>query len=975
MQLNQKNVPFISSQDFLEIISRACRSYSEESSLPGFISFLREHIFCVLGNVFAEIYFHDESQNTFISFPSQPAAVPDKFTGNVPTLIPSTEPFFSELLTNQTCLILQNNADAPAYLSATGNRSHAFFPISVGNKTTALLYIGCRANLTFPDEYLQGMQTVALLISTWIKSIDVISHLKSSMESFAYSEQLRQALYEINEQAHQQSCEEELFASLHKIIGRFINARNFFIALREERNGDHFINYTYYFDELDTHFQGMKIKIDPKAKLNMASFIIRSGKPILLTPETFDQFCLDNDIKYLGSKAYSLVGVPFYLDHLAGVVVIQSYSKVVYTEQDKDLLAYVATHIGDALERKKSIDSMRQVNERFSLFMRYSPVYILIKEVTASQNRVLQVSDNFTEITGISGSAMIGMNMTELFPADLATKIIADDWQVVSSGIPLQLEQQMGDRFYTTIKFPITQENTTLLVAYSIDVTERKQMDEALRESERRYRILFEKSPLGVVNFNSEGTVLDFNDKFAELMGSTREKLLGFKAGYQSSQIVQDALKKSVAGQIAYCEEAYTSVTGGKSAYLRGIFSPVVPGQSPTEVIATIEDVTEQKEHEKEQHKIEKLESLGVLAGGIAHDFNNILTGIMANIAFARILIDPSHKSSNPLAEAEKASKRAAELARQLLTFAKGGEPLKKLVSVRHLIPEAVSLMLRGSNVRAIVEAPDTIHAVEVDEGQISQVFNNIIINGAQSMPGGGTLHISAENEFLPEANIYTLATGPYIKIIIKDEGCGISQKNMAKIFDPYFTTKIKGTGLGLASAYSIITRHNGHIAVDSKINRGTVFTIYLPSIDMPYTEHPVTAAQGQCTHTGQTILVMDDEEMIREIAEAILTHLGYTVTTSTNGEETIELYRKSLETGTPFGVVILDLTIPGGLGGKQTAESILAMSPTACLIVSSGYSNDPIIANYRKYGFRAAIAKPYSIGEFEQVLDALPVR
>ncbi len=927
-----------------------------------------------LGNVSVEIYFRDDSQSIFIPYPSQLSPVSKKTTAGVPTRIPISDPSLTELFTHHTCLTFSNGSDFPHFLAATGNQSHAFFSISQDKEITALLYIGCRENLPFPDEYLQGVQTLTVLIGSWMKSMDIISHLKQSITSIGYSDQLRYALYEISEKAHLATTEEDLFSSLHGIVGRFVNAKNFFIALREERRGEHYLRYTYYFDELDSYLQGLEFKLDPNQKLSMAGFIIKSGEPLLLTPDNFDQICQENDIKPLGSKAHSLVGVPFYFDHLAGVVLIQSYSEIVYTEKDKDLLVYVARHIGDALGRKKTIDDMRNVNEIFSLFMRYSPVHVYIKEVTESQDRILQVSEAYRTSIGMSGSEIIGKDMTELFSADFAAKTLADDWHVVSNGTPLQLEEHLEGRTYTSIKFPIHQKDNTLLAGFSIDITDQKEMENALRESERRYRIIFEKSPLGVISFDSTGTVLDFNDKFVEIMGSTREKLLGFNPIVHSTPIVKEALKKSLAGKVAYCEEAYTSVTGGKTAYLRGIFSPVQPGHSPTEVIATIEDITEQKEHEKEQHKIEKLESLGLLAGGIAHDFNNILTGIMANISFARLLIDPEHKSDNPLAEAEKASRRAAELAQQLLTFAKGGEPHKKIVSAQSLILEAVSLMLRGSNVRAIVDIPESIHAAEVDEGQINQALNNIIVNSTQAMPGGGNLKITAENHYLPESNSYRLTAGTYIKVALQDEGCGISEEIIEKIFDPYFTTKIKGTGLGLASAYSIIARHDGHIAVDSIVGQGTAFTIYLPSIGKSYTEHLAATSQTNRPHKGGAILVMDDEEMIRDIADAMLSHLGYTVTTCTRGEESIELYRQSLESHTPFRAVILDLTIPGGLGGMQAAEQILAMSPAACLIVSSGYSNDPIMANFQEYGFSASMAKPYSISEIEKVLNLLPV-
>lgn len=390
-------------------------------------------------------------------------------------------------------------------------------------------------------------------------------------------------------------------------------------------------------------------------------------------------------------------------------------------------------------------------------------------------------------------------------------------------------------------------------------------------------------------------------------------------------------------------------------------------------IVTTCRDITERKEHEKELLKNEKLGSLGILAGGIAHDFNNILTAIIGNISFAKVFLENTHKSYKPLAEAEKATARAGELAHQLLTFARGGEPLKKMVAPQHLVDEAVSLVLRGSNVKATVDIPDLIHAIEADEGQMSQVLHNIIINATQAMPGGGALMVRAENELLAENNALSLPPGTYVRLTFADQGCGISDDDLKRIFDPYFTTKSAGNGLGLASVHSIINRHGGHVGVRSIVGKGTTFTIFLPSLGDIYTKFQTDIAPPSAGgRRGGSILVMDDEEMIRDIASSILTHLGYEVTTCAGGDEAVALYKNAVASSTPFLAVIMDLTIPGGLGGKEAAEQILAVFPRALLIASSGYSNDLIMCNHQEYGFSRAIAKPYSVDEIEQVLNSL---
>ena len=384
-------------------------------------------------------------------------------------------------------------------------------------------------------------------------------------------------------------------------------------------------------------------------------------------------------------------------------------------------------------------------------------------------------------------------------------------------------------------------------------------------------------------------------------------------------------------------------------------------------------EITERKEREKELLKIEQLESLGALAGGIAHDFNNILTGIMGNISFAQMSLDATHRSYKPLAEAEKASVRAGELAHQLLTFARGGEPVKKLLSLLHLVNEAVSLVLSGSNVKGTIEIPNSIHAIEADARQMNQVFHNIIVNATQAMPEGGTLAVSAENVTLYDTNAMTLPAGSYVRLSFADQGCGISDAALKRIFAPYFTTSSTGKGLGLASAHSIVKKHGGHIGVSSVMDKGTAFTILLPSIGEAYPpDQADPGAQATGSHMGGAILVMDDEEVIRDLTMNLLECLGYQATSCENGTEAIAQFEAARGSGIPFSAVIMDLTIPGGMGGREAAQRILAIDPKACLIVSSGYSDDPVMSDYRTYGFSGAIAKPYKMTEFGQLLRSI---
>ena len=510
------------------------------------------------------------------------------------------------------------------------------------------------------------------------------------------------------------------------------------------------------------------------------------------------------------------------------------------------------------------------------------------------------------------------------------------------------------------------------------DIGTRKKVEEALLHNKEILKVLMEEMPAGVGWSDESGVIQYLNGCLLDWFGSTPAEIT----------TIDDLMLRALA-DTSYSSEIIKTWSGAiAEARLSG--KPVPPIEARVgckdgslrhvilntrlvcnRILFIFTDITKWEFQQSEVLKTQKLESLGVLAGGIAHDFNNILTGILGNISFAGMLTDEAHPARKPLEHAEKASLRAAELAHQLLTFAKGGVPVKKSVSVGTLVQESLSLALHGSKVQSVVDIPPSLHAIEADEGQMNQAFNNVIINALQSMPGGGTLSVKAANVSLGAKNGKRLPAGNYVKVVFTDQGGGISYDNQKRIFDPYFTTKAGGTGLGLASVHSIVNKHSGRIEVSSTLGTGTSFTFYLPSegVASPHPESPPARALVQGRTEG-TILVMDDEESIRALAASILEYLGYEVAACDNGEEAVRLYREAGESGRPFLAAIMDLTVPAGMGGKEAARLILAYDPAARLIVSSGYSNDPVMAHYADSGFCGAVVKPYRAAEIQLALE-----
>ena len=383
-------------------------------------------------------------------------------------------------------------------------------------------------------------------------------------------------------------------------------------------------------------------------------------------------------------------------------------------------------------------------------------------------------------------------------------------------------------------------------------------------------------------------------------------------------------------------------------------------------MVLVFRDVTEKTRAEEERHKAEKLESLGLAAGGIAHDFNNLLTAIIGNLSLALLGAPPEVRER--IDASKKASLRAQDLAQQLLTFAKGGAPIKKTASMRQLVLDTVGFSLSGTNIRSEFVILEDLWAVDIDAGQISQVISNLAVNAVQAMTKGGTLHVSGENLLVGREDAPpTLKPGRYVRIAVRDEGPGIPEEIQKKIFDPYFTTKPKGSGLGLATSYSIVKNHDGLISMESRTGEGARFIIYLPASEAELVPEVVKLAPKPVRRGS--ILIMDDEEAICELVAATLTPLGLTVAIANDAPKTLHLYEEAFLLGRPFDMVIMDLTIPGGMGGKEAVKRLKEIDPNARAIVSSGYAMDPIMSRYRDYGFCGVIAKPYDVSQLEEVI------
>ncbi len=746
----------------------------------------------------------------------------------------------------------------------------------------------------------------------------------------------------------------------------------------------------------------------------------RYGQYILLVQKNsiYEQlpldFNLDRDDQHvtIGEKDYSILVHPIFRDYqgkvIGGIAVAQDIT-LLLNEKENFLLrglilsavlllvAFAALYftfgkLMDSLlyevrERKLAEVDLALGRQQLQTIFDSSPAAIFIHDMDGT---ILDLNRTMLEMFGVDKEEGLALSVADDYSSpDNSSEMVSDFWQKASEGEPQQfdwLARRPHDGFVFAAQVNLEKilfGDREVICATIQEITARKKAEENLASEQERLAVTLRSIADGVIATDVEGKVVLLNKVAEELTGWSNEEAQG-KPSTEVFNIINEKTGQSCVSPIQRVLETGNTIglanhtaLVARDGGVRSIADSGAPIRDRESVIVggvlVFRDVTHEKKIEEELLKVRKLESIGVLAGGIAHDFNNILSAILGNVELAAYRVaEKDTKTAILLADAQKASKRAAKLTQQLLTFSKGGVPVREVTTLPALVTDSADFVLHGSQVVCTYSFPDELWMVDADGGQIGQVIQNIILNAKHAMPEGGSIVICCANVKDPakEARL-TVDTGNFVRITIQDTGTGIPREIRDKVFDPYFTTKQEGNGLGLAICHSIINKHEGFLTVDSVSGKGTTFTIYLPAVFSSETFIDVEPGVTPSVK-GARIMVMDDDEMVRKVAAAQLTILGHEPVLVTDGDQAIKRYQELQDCGTPIELVIMDLTIPGGMGGQEAAQKLLQLDPQAKLIVASGYSTDPVMANCREYGFCSAVAKPFDLTELSRVIESV---
>jgi len=676
---------------------------------------------------------------------------------------------------------------------------------------------------------------------------------------------------------------------------------------------------------------------------------------------------------------------------------------------------YVICSAEDITERRRAEEALEQKARELETFINNIPHMAFLKDLDSN---FILANKAFGDAVGLEPDYLKRHTCAVCFGEEAARKFKEDDRRVIEGKHQITIEETIedcrgNDVHLETTKSPIFDQTGDVVGTVGIcvditerkrvkeelirhrdsleeiveqrtaelqkDITERKRVEKNLRESENRFRSAVANSPDYIVFIKLDGTIFNVN-RLGK--GFTEEQVIGnsvfdecfYQNADQCNQAREMVREAQQTGKATSFQSTQTAPDGSQ-LYLETSVSPFeYDNEGNVESLQlVIRDITERKQSEKEIQRMQRLESLGAVAGGIAHDFNNLLTTVFGNIELAKIDLPDDSSSRSFLQEAHDAFQDARHLTGQLMTFARGGVPVLDKVETASLVRDTVIFNLRGSDVIPKIELEDGLWPIKADKGQIGQVLANLTINARQAMLDGGTLYVNGTNIRTAEKSGSYGLTGEYVRIELRDEGIGIDPNIIERIFDPYFSTKDTGHGLGLAVVHSIINQHNGRINVASMPGAGTTFTVFLPAISglkSKESEKISRAGEEADATSSLHVLLMDDDGGVRRMGKSMLVRLGHSIDTAVDGDEALEKYRAAKVGDRPFDLVIMDLTIPGGLGGKETIVELLKIDPHARVIVSSGYSTDPVLANFSNFGFSGKLAKPFEIAEVKQEIS-----
>ncbi|MBA4136510.1 MAG: hypothetical protein C0518_04250 [Opitutus sp.] len=637
----------------------------------------------------------------------------------------------------------------------------------------------------------------------------------------------------------------------------------------------------------------------------------------------------------------------------------------------------------DITEIKVTERALHESEERYrSLFETTpNPMYIF----DAESLRIVMVNDAAVQRYGFSREEFLAMTVLELRPPDEAGRLqrAMDDFRASpptragahAAGLWRHRCKDGTILIVEVFTHGLVMNGRPCVLSLPFDITAKLATERALRDSEARYRELFENAVGGVYRSTPDGRFIAVNPAMARMYGfNTPAEMLTWNER-ENSGIAYAHEEEHV--RFIELIERYGKVENFESRIIDRHGNTLWVSETSRAVRdedgrllyyeGFVTDITARRRLESELMRASKLEAVGILAGGIAHDFNNILTVVLGNVTLAEM--DTAHESSvrRMLHDAKRATLRARDLTQQLLTFAKGGDPVRAAIALPELLRESAEFGMHGAKSRLELDLPEDLWPANADKGQLAQVVQNLVINAVQAMPNGGFVRIRAGNASLPAQTVGNLNAGDYVKISVSDTGTGIAPEHLAKIFDPYFTTKQQGSGLGLATVYSILRKHQGHIEVESRLGEGTTFHLWLPAAE--HAETPAAIEHAVEVSLRARVLFMDDEEPIREMAEMFIRRLGADFVGVPDGGAALRVYDEARKSGMPFDVVVMDLTVPGGMGGREAIEKLRMLDPKVRAIVSSGYSRDPVLGSFRQHGFCAILPKPYGLDQLRRVL------